>query len=162
MLSGKNSAEYSVLDFDHFHYHMHYTSIMLQYLDRILLGLMRSHLQYFAVIMEFSSATGGKCVAYNVNLLMKLCDHLFCGIPCCWLDKYVKVFLLLCTLPVGTLKETSIVRVGVCTTAYIHLSVLTVQGLRCMNPCGQHVRLFLAFVRYNQRPGQQSALVEQS
>lgn len=131
---------------------------------------MRSHLQYFAVIMEFRSATGWKCVAYNVNLLMKLCHQCWfnCVTICSVVYHAVGLISMLrfscCSviLPVGTLKETSIVRVGVCTTAYIHLSVLTVQGLRCMNPCCQHVRLFLAFVRYNQRPGQQSALVEQS
>jgi len=45
----------------------------------------------------------------------------------------------------------------------IHLSTtLTVQSLRRMDPCCQLVGLLLVVVWYNQRPGQQSALVEQS
>lgn len=48
------------------------------------------------------------------------------------------------------------------TSARRSISVLTVESLWCMDPCRQHVRLLLALVRYNQWPGQQSTLVEES
>lgn len=47
-------------------------------------------------------------------------------------------------------------------TRHVHLSALTMQSVRWMNPRCLQVGLLLVFVRYNQGPGQQGALVEQS
>lgn len=123
---------------------------------------------------EFSPVAGGKSVAYIANLLKKPCQKCWPHAVTMWsvvhpavgFDKCVKGFPVVlrtsCIYSRKRVQFCSFLEHTSCTTAYFHLSVLTGQSLRCVDPCCQHVRLFLVFVRHNKRPGQQSALVEQS